>query len=83
MSQEFDRTDYSVVVKHRAAPPNPWRWEIYRAGRTSPVERSSNYFESRGLANSAGQAALATLLDKLDPGVDKRPAVSVNSASSL
>jgi hypothetical protein len=83
MSQEFDRTDYSVVVKHRAAPPNPWRWEIYRAGRTSPVERSSNYFETRGLASSAGQAALAKLLDKLDPGVDKRPAVSVNSASSL
>ena len=29
----FDDTDYSVVVKSRAPPPNAWRWEIYRAGR--------------------------------------------------
>jgi hypothetical protein len=83
MSQEFDRSDYSVVVKHRASPPNPWRWEIYRAGRTSPVERSTTYFESRGLASSAGQAALALLLDKLDPSTDKRATVSINSANSL
>ena len=36
MSSLFDQTDFSVVVKHRASPPKPWRWEIYRAGRTSP-----------------------------------------------
>ena len=24
----FDDADYSVVVKHRGRPPNPWRWEI-------------------------------------------------------
>ncbi len=35
----FDRADYSVVVKNRAPPPNSWRWEIYRAGRSSPIER--------------------------------------------
>ena len=23
----FDDTDYSVVVKIRGSPPNPWRWE--------------------------------------------------------
>ena len=28
----FDETEYSVVVKSRAPPPNSWRWEIYRAG---------------------------------------------------
>jgi hypothetical protein len=28
----FDRTDYSVVVKNRAPPPSPWKWEIYRVG---------------------------------------------------
>ena len=67
MDQEFDPTDYSVVVKHRASPPNPWRWEIYRAGRTSPVERSLIYFQSRGAASLAGQKALALLLDKLNP----------------
>lgn len=26
----FDDTDYSVVVKNRRPPPNPWRWEICR-----------------------------------------------------
>ena len=39
----FDRTDYSVVVKNRARLPKPWRWEIYRAGRQSPVEHSRNF----------------------------------------
>ena len=29
---------FSVVVKHRAPPPKPWRWEIYRVGRNSPIE---------------------------------------------
>jgi len=65
MGKDFDPSDYSVVVKHRAPPPNPWRWEIYRAGRSSPVERSSIYFQSRGMANSAGREALTRLLDKL------------------
>ena len=30
----FDETDYSVVVKNRASLPKPWRWEVYRAGRS-------------------------------------------------
>lgn len=77
MGQEFDPTDYSVVVKHRAPPPNPWRWEIYRAGRTSPVERSLIYFQSRGTASLAGQKALAQLLDKLNPAQD--PAIRLVS----
>jgi len=33
---KFDRTDYSVAVKNRGHQPNPWKWEIYRAGRSSP-----------------------------------------------
>jgi len=66
MRADFDRDDYSMVVKHRARLPNPWRWEIYRAGRRSPLEQSSIYFPSRGAASLAGQTALAQLLDKLD-----------------
>jgi hypothetical protein len=53
-----DQTDYSVVVKHRASPPKPWRWEIYRAGRSNPVAQSSVYFETMTLANKAGKEAL-------------------------
>ncbi len=61
----FDRTDYSIVVKNRAALPNSWRWEIYRAGRSSPIEQSSVYFHSVATGNRAGKEALRQLLDKL------------------
>jgi hypothetical protein len=57
----FDRTDYSVVVKNRAPPPSPWKWEIYRAGRSSPVKQSSVYFQTMVAANRAGKAALKQL----------------------
>ena len=56
--------DFSVVVKNRASPPKPWRWEIYRAGRTSPIEYSEVYFESMTLAHRAGKAALKLLLSE-------------------
>ena len=43
----FDDADYSVVVKIRAPPPNSWRWEIYRAGRASPMGQSPHFFTLR------------------------------------
>jgi len=58
----IDHDDFSVVVKNRAPPPKPWRWEIYRAGRTSPIEHSEVFFESMTAANRAGKAALRSLL---------------------
>jgi len=61
----FDRTDYSVVVKHKANPPNSWRWEIYRAGRSSPIKQSLVYFPTMVTAKRAGKEALKQLLDKL------------------
>jgi hypothetical protein len=65
MSYAFDPDDYSMVVKNRARLPNPWRWEIYRAGRQSPVAHSTVYFELRSTANSEGKVALVQLLEKL------------------
>lgn len=61
----FDRTDFSVVAKNRARPPKPWRWEIYRAGRQSPVEHSREYFDLRSAAIAEGRAALSRLMDEL------------------
>jgi len=58
----FDPEDYSMVVKNRARLPAPWRWEIYRAGRQSPIAHSESFFESRGLASTEGKAALSRLL---------------------
>ena len=65
MRDHFDQTDYSVVVKNRGRPPNSWRWEIYRAGRSSPIEQSTVYFSIMGLAHKEGKQALKRLLDKL------------------
>jgi hypothetical protein len=66
----FERTDYSVVVKNRAPPPRSWKWEIYRAGRSSPIKQSSVYFHTMVTANRAGKEALKQLLDKLPVRAD-------------
>jgi hypothetical protein len=58
----IDHADFSVVVKNRGAPPKSWRWEIYRAGRRSPIEQSKDLFESMTEANRAGKVALRLLL---------------------
>ena len=65
MTGGLERADYSVVVKNRARMPKPWRWEIYRAGRISPIAHSENYFESPGTANIEGKVALEEMLKKL------------------
>ena len=62
----FDETDYSVVVKNRGSPPNSWRWEIYRAGRSTPIGQSPIFFQTMAAANKAGKAALKQLLAKLN-----------------
>ena len=61
----FDEADYSVVVKNRAPVPNPWRWEIYRAGRSSPIRQSPIFFGTMAAANKAGKAALKQLMGQL------------------
>jgi hypothetical protein len=54
--------DFSVVVKLSAPAPKSWRWEIYRAGRNSPIERSKVLFDSATEASRAGKRALIGLL---------------------
>ena len=62
--EEFNPADYSVVVKRRASPPKLWRWEIYCACKSMPVERSPVFFESMAEAAKSGKKALAHLLAK-------------------
>ena len=59
-----EHEDFSVVVKNRGRPPNPWKWAIYRAGRTSPIEQSAVFFESMAEAGRAGKTALKQLLSE-------------------
>jgi hypothetical protein len=58
MREEFDPTDYSVVVKLRGTPPRAWKWEIYRACRWGPLESSPVLFESMAVAAKEGKKAL-------------------------
>ena len=64
MSEEFEPADYSFVVKRRGTPQKPWRWEIYCAGKSAPVERSTVFFESMAEAVKEGKKALGRLLAK-------------------
>ena len=64
MSEVFDPTDYSVVVKRRGTPQKPWRWEIYCAGKSAPLERWPVFFESMAEAAKDGKKALGQFLAK-------------------
>jgi hypothetical protein len=64
MSKEFDPADYSFVVKRRGTPQKPWRWEIYCAGKSAPVERSPEFFVSMAEAAKEGKKALGYFLAK-------------------
>jgi hypothetical protein len=66
MISGYEREDFSVVVKDRGQPPNRWKWEIYRAGRSSAVEQSATFFSTMSGAHRAGKAALSRLFKKLE-----------------
>jgi hypothetical protein len=64
MYTQAKRADFSLAIKSRGKPPNPWRWEIYRAGRSSAVALSSDFFPTTATALRAGKQALAELFEK-------------------
>jgi hypothetical protein len=68
-----DHPDFSVVVKSRGRPPSPWKWEIYRSGRKSPVKQSEVYFSTVTEANRAGRTALNLFLSEFQEEVHKGP----------
>jgi len=59
-----DHTDFSVVVKQRGRPPSPWKWEIYRAGRNTPIDTSKDFFITATEASRAGKTALRLFLSE-------------------
>ena len=59
-----DYSDFSVVVKNRGRFPSPWKWEIYRAGRNSPIKQSEGFFSTIAEANRAGRKALSLFLSE-------------------
>jgi hypothetical protein len=61
----LEHDDYSVVVKSHTRLIGKWRWEIYRAGRKTPVSRSQYDFSTISKANRDGRDALNSLLQQL------------------
>ena len=59
-SQSLSPFDYTLAIKNKGRPPKPWRWEIYAAGKSKPVQQS-DFFETMSEATRAGKAALAEL----------------------
>jgi hypothetical protein len=55
--------DYAVVVKRRDPGDRPWRWEIWVAGKSRPIERSEQPFATMSEATREGKAALKTFLE--------------------
>jgi len=60
-----DYSDFSVVVENRGRFPSPWKWEIYRAGRNSPIKQSEAFFSTITEANRAGRKALSLFLSEI------------------
>jgi hypothetical protein len=60
----LQHADFSVVAKNMDRPARPWRWEIYRVGRRTPIARSYIYFETVSEAKLAGKRALSLLLSE-------------------
>jgi len=63
MIERPDPADYSIAVRLNRKPRNSWRWEIYRAGKSIPVERSLEHFQTMAEATRAGKAALQRFVE--------------------
>jgi hypothetical protein len=59
----IDHADFSCVVKQRSTSLC-WRWEIYRAGRNTPIVKSNESFGTATEASQAGKAALRLFLSE-------------------
>jgi hypothetical protein len=61
--EKYAEYDYALAIKNRGRPPKPWRWEIYTAGKSKPVQQSE-FFETMSEATRTGKTALAKLRAK-------------------
>ena len=55
---------FLVVVKNTGFAAAPWRWEIYRADRKSPILQASEYFQTITEASHEGKHALRLFLSE-------------------
>jgi hypothetical protein len=56
----FNPFDYTLAIKNKGRPPKSWRWEIYAAGKSKPVQQSE-FFVTMSEATRAGKVALAEI----------------------
>lgn len=76
---------YRLEVRHRARPPTPYKWEIYRDDAAVPVRQSDGAFSSEAKATAAGQKAMERLeaSERLAEVRPKRPRDSNQLAKSI
>lgn len=61
--EKYAECDYTLAIKNKGRPLKPWRWEIYTAGKSKPVQKSE-FLETMSEATRTGKAALAELRAK-------------------
>ena len=59
---ELEPRDYYLAVKRRDYTDQPWRWEIWAAGKAKAVARSERRFATISEAMRQGKSALKVLL---------------------
>lgn len=55
---------FRLEVRTHAAPPRPYKWEIFRGAERVPVAKSEVSFRSKDEAEHSGNAALALWLTR-------------------
>ncbi len=64
---ELEPRDYHLAVRRREHSETPWRWEIWAAARTKPVQQSKLHFATMSDATKDGKSALKALLRERFP----------------
>jgi hypothetical protein len=54
-------------MKRREFMATSWRWEIWAAGKSKPVQRSEEHYSTMSAAMKKGKAALKALVQKKFP----------------
>jgi hypothetical protein len=72
MDEDFERRDYTIRVTHGSREPNPYKWQIFRAGRHAAVKRAASVYRTAEKCRLAGEQALKEILGRMADRKKKR-----------
>jgi hypothetical protein len=83
LNRDFEPKDYTVAVRKRGdTQAKPCRWELYRAGRSTPVLKSETDFDWMTAASRDGKAALKMAIVSSSNGAVTSYASSLAAATT-